>query len=170
MQSNFGRLCVGMGAVLALAAGQAQAGRQPRPGDGCPSSWPSCGSFSVWVTISPSTADDAASFTYAAGNLRSPFLPSGAESARSRPLRTREFLEQFPLDTLRMGGTLRVGGQVSGLVQSKGGLVTRVAVGDHIGQAEGRIIEITPTRIILVEIVPDSPDGYERPAALALNE
>ncbi|MGH8276670.1 MAG: pilus assembly protein PilP, partial [Steroidobacteraceae bacterium] len=39
------------------------------------------------------------------------------------------------------------------------------------GQAEGKITGITPGKISLVEIVPDSLGGYmERPAALALNE
>jgi type IV pilus assembly protein PilP len=46
-----------------------------------------------------------------------------------------------------------------------------VTAGEHMGQAEGRITEITPSKISLIEIVPDSLGGYmERPAALALNE
>jgi type IV pilus assembly protein PilP len=58
-----------------------------------------------------------------------------------------------------------------GLVQTKDGLVHRVTAGNHIGQAEGKITDITASKISLVEIVPDSVGGYmERPAALALNE
>jgi type IV pilus assembly protein PilP len=109
--------------------------------------------------------------------MRSPFMPSapgaGAGLAGVRPdqKRNREFLEQFSLDTLRMVGTLRLGGSMFGLVQTKDGLVHRVAVGEHLGQAEGKITEISPSKISLVEIVPDSLGGYmERPAALALNE
>jgi type IV pilus assembly protein PilP len=116
-------------------------------------------------------------FVYAAADLRSPFLPSspgsGAGLAGVRPdqKRNREFLEQYSLDTLRMVGTLRLGGSIFGLVQTKDGLVHRVSAGNHIGQAEGKIIEISPSKISLVEIVPDSLGGYmERPAALALNE
>jgi type IV pilus assembly protein PilP len=116
-------------------------------------------------------------FTYAAADLRSPFLPSspgsGAGLAGVRPdqKRNREFLEQYSLDTLKMVGTLRLGSSIYGLVQTKDGLVHRVTTGNHIGQAEGKITEISPSKISVVEIVPDSLGGYmERPAALALNE
>jgi type IV pilus assembly protein PilP len=116
-------------------------------------------------------------FVYAAADLRSPFLPSspgsGAGLAGVRPdqKRNREFLEQYSLDTLKMVGTLRLGGSIYGLVQTKDGLVHRVTAGNHIGQAEGKITEISPSKISVVEIVPDSLGGYmERPAALALNE
>ncbi|MBV9345050.1 MAG: pilus assembly protein PilP [Gammaproteobacteria bacterium] len=116
-------------------------------------------------------------FVYSASDLRSPFLPSspgsGAGLAGVRPdqKRNREFLEQYSLDTLKMVGTLRLGGSIYGLVQTKDGLVHRVTAGNHIGQAEGKITEISPSKISLVEIVPDSLGGYmERPAALALNE
>jgi len=116
-------------------------------------------------------------FVYADSEMRSPFMPSapgaGAGLAGVRPdqKRNREFLEQFSLDTLKMVGTLRLGGSMFGLVQTKDGLVHRVSVGEHLGQAEGKITEITPSKISLVEIVPDSLGGYmERPAALGLNE
>ncbi|MDE2138158.1 MAG: pilus assembly protein PilP [Gammaproteobacteria bacterium] len=116
-------------------------------------------------------------FVYADSEMRSPFMPSapgaGAGLAGVRPdqKRNREFLEQFSLDTLKMVGTLRLGGSMYGLVQTKDGLVHRVAVGEHMGQAEGKITEITPSKITLIEIVPDSLGGYmERPAGLALNE
>jgi type IV pilus assembly protein PilP len=116
-------------------------------------------------------------FVYAASDLRSPFLPSspgsGAGLAGVRPdqKRNREFLEQYSLDTLKMVGTLRLAGQMFGLVETKDGLVHRVSIGNHMGQAEGKIIEILPSKISLIEIVPDSLGGYmERPAALALNE
>jgi type IV pilus assembly protein PilP len=116
-------------------------------------------------------------FVYSAADLRSPFLPSspgsGAGLAGVRPdsKRSREFLEQYSLDTLKMVGTLKLGGQMYGLVETKDGLVHRVTTGNHMGQAEGRITEITPSKISLIEIVPDSLGGYmERQAALGLNE
>jgi len=116
-------------------------------------------------------------FVYAASDMRSPFVPSspgsGAGLAGVRPdsKRNREFLEQYSLDTLKMVGTLRLGGQMFGLVETKDGLVHRVTTGNHMGQAEGRITDITPSKISLIEIVPDSLGGYmERPAALGLNE
>jgi type IV pilus assembly protein PilP len=113
-------------------------------------------------------------FVYSAQNLRSPFLPGSAGGGEAGPRpdskRNREFLEQFSLDTLRMVGTLRLGGTTYGLVQTRDGLVHRVVPGNYMGQADGKIIEITPTKISLIELVPDGLGNYiERPAALALN-
>jgi type IV pilus assembly protein PilP len=109
--------------------------------------------------------------------MRSPFLPSspgsgsGLAGVRPDQKRNREFLEQFSLDTLKMVGTLKLEGRVFGLVRTKDGLVHRVTVGNYLGQADGKITDITPSKISLVEIVPDGLGGYmERPAGLALNE
>jgi type IV pilus assembly protein PilP len=116
-------------------------------------------------------------FTYAAATLRSPFVAGMPASATAttgvRPdqNRPREFLEQFSLDTLKMVGTLRLGGRTYGLVQTRDGLVHRVLPGNHLGQADGRITGIEEGRIALIEIVPDGMGGFiERPAALALSE
>jgi type IV pilus assembly protein PilP len=117
------------------------------------------------------------SFIYDAKSLRSPFVPggqsgmAGLSSVRPDSKRNREFLEQFSLDTLRMVGTLKLGGHIYALVETKDGLVHRVTEGNYLGQREGRITEISPSKVNLVEIVPDGLGGYmERPAALALNE
>ena len=118
----------------------------------------------------------AQTFVYADTQMRSPFMPGGtggANAAGVRPdaKRNREFLEQFSLDTLKMVGTLKLGGQTYGLIETKDGLVHRVLPGNYMGQAEGKITEITPSKITVREIVPDGLGGYiERPAALALNE
>ena len=114
-------------------------------------------------------------YTYTDQEMRSPFVPggSGALSAGLRPdsKRNREFLEQFSLDTLKMVGTLNLGGNRYGLVATKDGRVHRVVVGEHIGTNDGKITDITPSKIALVEIIPDGLGGYiERPAALGLNE
>ena len=116
-------------------------------------------------------------FVYAATSMRSPFIPGGNSGGANGPglrpdsKRNREFLEQFSLDTLKMVGTLKLGGRMYGLVQTKDGLVHRVSDGNFMGQADGKITEITPAKITLTEIVPDGLGGYmERPAALGLNE
>lgn len=118
-------------------------------------------------------------FLYSASDLRSPFLPGvpggsradGGPAVRPDQKRNREFLESYSLDTLRMVGTLKLGGQEFGLVKTKEGLVHRVLPGNHIGQNEGKVITVASSKITLVEIVPDGLGGYaERPAALALNE
>lgn len=114
-------------------------------------------------------------YVYADQELRSPFVPggSGGAGANLRPdsHRNREYLEQFSLDTLKMVGTLNLGGGHFGLVQTKDGRVHRVVIGEHIGTNDGKITDISASKIALVEIIPDGLGGYiERPAALALNE
>jgi type IV pilus assembly protein PilP len=113
-------------------------------------------------------------YVYGDKMLRSPFVPGGAgagSSIRPDSHRNREFLEQFALDTLKMVGTLNLGGKYYGLVLARDGRVHRVVVGDHMGQNEGQITEVAPSKISLTEIVPDGLGGYiERPAALALNQ
>lgn len=117
------------------------------------------------------------SFAYNASSMRSPFVPSApvrndvANSIRPDIKRPREFLEQVPLDTLHMVGTLDLKGRSYALVQGKDGLVHRIAPGNYMGQNDGRVLSVTSTRISLIEIVPDGVGGYiERPAALALSE
>jgi type IV pilus assembly protein PilP len=113
------------------------------------------------------------SHEYMMADRRSPFLqslagenPSGPRPDSARP---REYLEQFPLDTLKMVGTLRLGAGNYGLVQTKDGLIHRVLPGNHLGQNDGRVMSVNDAKIVLVEIVPDGLGGYlERPAALAL--
>ena len=116
-------------------------------------------------------------YTYAATTMRSPFVAGMPASANANSVvrpdqnRPREFLEQFSLDTLKMVGTLRLGGRTYGLVQTRDGLVHRVLPGNHLGQADGRITGIEEGKISLTEIVPDGMGGFiERPAALALSE
>ena len=116
-------------------------------------------------------------FAYNAASMRSPFVPTPparsdlAAGVRPDVKRPREFLEQFPLDTMRMVGTLALQGRNYGLVQCKDGLVHRVLPGNFVGQNDGKIVGIAPTKISIIEIVPDGLGGYiERPAALALTE
>jgi len=120
-------------------------------------------------------------FTYIADaeGVRSPFVPDTPQVATSgagggiRPDadRSREFLEGFPLDTLRMVGTLNIGGTTYGLVQTSDGLIHRVVPGNYMGQNDGRINEISDSEIALVEIISDGIGGYiERDAAISLSD
>lgn len=113
-------------------------------------------------------------FAYSASSLRSPFQPlspnlANGSGVRPSVRRNREFLEGFSLDTLKMVGTFKVGNNFYGLVQSKDGLVHKVQPGNYIGQNDGKVTEITGSKISVVEIIPDGLGGYiERPASLAL--
>jgi len=119
----------------------------------------------------------AATFAYEPGDRRSPFVAEQQRRVNNNPNavegpdpnRTREFLEQFPLDTMHMVGTLSDKRASYGLVQTADGLVHRVTVGNHLGQNYGKITAITDSEIRLQEIISDGLGGYlERPAKIAL--
>ncbi len=118
-------------------------------------------------------------FTYVADNdgLRSPFVPdlpqrapgAGAGGTSPDADRSREFLEQYPLDSMRMVGTLQLGKVNYGLVQDSAGLIHRVVPGNYMGQNDGRIVNIDESGIELVEIISDGIGGYlEREAGIGL--
>ncbi|XID75150.1 pilus assembly protein PilP [Alkanindiges sp. WGS2144] len=121
------------------------------------------------------------SFAYAAQQLRSPFIPpSLAMELRimagkkimpdlSRP---PQFLEQFPIEALVMKGTLRrTNGSLYALIQAPEGGVVRVEKGNYMGKNYGRIIDISPSQITVVEIVPNGRDGFvERPRTLVMSD
>ena len=120
-------------------------------------------------------------FSYMADaeGVRSPFVPDTPQVATSgagggiRPDsdRSREFLEGFPLDTLRMVGTLNIAATTYGLVQTSDGLIHRVVPGNYMGQNDGRITDISDSEIELVEIISDGIGGYiERDAAISLSD
>ena len=119
-------------------------------------------------------------FTYVADaqSVRSPFVPdtpqaTGNSVGGTRPdaSRSREFLEGFPLDTLRMVGTLDISDTVYALMQSSDGLIHRVVPGNYMGQNDGRIIGISESEVELVEIISDGIGGYiERDASISLSD
>jgi type IV pilus assembly protein PilP len=110
-------------------------------------------------------------------NVRSPFQPDrlneAPRTAGPKPARNRnkEYLEQFPLDTLAMVGTLDRQGRTFGLVQTTDGMVHRVIAGNYVGQNDGQILGIDGAGIELEEIVPDGIGGfYKRPAEIGLKD
>jgi type IV pilus assembly protein PilP len=84
--------------------------------------------------------------------------------------RRREPLESYPLDTLKMVGTLEKPGLVFALLQADK-VVFQAKVGNYVGQNFGMITKITDTGVELKEIVQDaSGDWVERQAKLELQE
>lgn len=118
------------------------------------------------------------SFVYDAGGRRSPFVPSAPERLAGQAAgigpdqdRPREFLEQEPLDSLTMVGTLRNRSGDFGLILDSQGRVHRVTIGNYMGQNHGKIISITDSEILLDEIVADSLGGYvSRAASIGLSD
>ena len=115
-------------------------------------------------------------FTYIAEGRRDPFAkaPSARASGPGGGVmpdlkRNREPLEEFPLDALRMVGTLSIRGQQFALIRAPDAVVHRITVGNYMGQNYGKVMGITDAEISLKEIVPDGFGGYiERPATLVL--
>jgi len=117
-------------------------------------------------------------FEYAAQDLRDPFSDPTEERASAvgsgpspDPDRRKELLETFPLDGLRMVGTLDIEGNSWGLVQDPEAVIHRVKTDNYMGQNDGRIVQVLPDRIDLVELVPDGAGGWmERRSSIALNQ
>lgn len=84
--------------------------------------------------------------------------------------RRREALESYPLDTLRMVGTLQKPGINYALILADK-TVFHLKVGNYVGQNFGMITNITETAVELKEIVQDaSGEWVERQAKLELQE
>jgi len=85
--------------------------------------------------------------------------------------RNREELESYPLDGLRMMGTLEKDEQYWGIVRDPDAIIHRVQVGNYIGQNHGKITHISEDKIEILEIIPDGRGGWEeRAAEIALAE
>lgn len=108
-------------------------------------------------------------FAFSAGMLRSPFqppikitVPPPDQDTVSPPEtdRPREFLEQFPVDRLKMVGTLAREEELYALVEDGDGGVHRVQPGDYMGEDHGQIEEITETEILLSEVISNGVGGW----------
>lgn len=118
-------------------------------------------------------------FAYNAYDLTDPFKPRKIEPPKSAAKgglqpdfnRPREALEAFPLENLKMVGTLQQKQQVFALVKAPDSSLYRVTSGNYLGQNFGRIVGITETDIKLKEIVQDSGGNWEeKDQALLLQE
>ncbi|MGD2007797.1 MAG: pilus assembly protein PilP [Cellvibrionales bacterium] len=119
-------------------------------------------------------------FAYAATAQRAPFdrpvevrqvTRLNARSAiRPDPNRTREFLEQFTLDSLQMVGRLERGGSDWTLIRDPQGGIHRVQPGNYLGRDHGKITGMGDAFVAVVEIVSDgTSEGWvERPRTIEL--
>lgn len=84
--------------------------------------------------------------------------------------RRREVLEDYPLDTVKMVGTLQKPGLSYALLQVDKA-VYQIKVGNYVGQNFGMVTKVTETEVELKEIVQDaSGEWIERQAKLELQE
>lgn len=122
-----------------------------------------------------------ATFVFDPEGLRNPFKPSvnQEEPIEAKTysgispdfVRGREELESFSLDTLRMVGTVELGGVLWGLLKAGDQTIHRVKAGNFIGKNHGKVSRIVNNKIELTEIISDGPGAWrERQASLALME
>jgi len=84
--------------------------------------------------------------------------------------RRKEPLEDFPLDTIAMVGSLIREGKPVALV-TVGKLLYQIRPGEYMGQSYGRVTKITETELTLREIVQDATGEWvERMTSLQLQE
>jgi type IV pilus assembly protein PilP len=119
-------------------------------------------------------------YAYGAKDQVDPFSPNKllAELAKSAAAsadpnkpdlqRPRELLETFPLDTMRMVGTMATGGANYALVQVDRSLY-RVKAGERIGQNFGVVTHVSDDAVNIREVVQDAAGEWvERLAKLEL--
>lgn len=123
-------------------------------------------------------------FVYEANGLVEPFHPdklevvyakgksASANSGIKAPdmNRRREVLESYPLDTIKMVGTLQNKGHTFAVLQIDGN-VHHAKIGNYIGTNFGMVAQIKETEVQIREIVQDaSGEWVERDAKLELLE
>ncbi|MGQ4661503.1 pilus assembly protein PilP [Lysobacter sp. F6437] len=176
MPARVPRLLVGTLVVLAVAG--CSRGVTSTPGDA-----PNLETWVAEVKARPAPPLDPLpvmqqfeTFEYAAQGLRDPFSNaftdrSNGSGPRPDSDRRKQTLEQFPLDSLDMVGTLGDGGSIVALVMAPDKVTYRVRPGAYMGQSDGRVTDVLEDRIELVELVPDGAGGWlERPATVALED
>lgn len=108
-------------------------------------------------------------FSYNALDLTDPFKPRKIEPPRTATAggiqpdfnRRREPLEAYPLENLKMVGTLQQKKDIYALVKTPDNNLFRVKPGNYLGQNFGRITGISESNIKLKEIIQDSSGSWE---------
>lgn len=85
--------------------------------------------------------------------------------------RRKELLEQYPLDSLQMLGTLSLDNELWAIVSDPDNIVHRVKAGNYLGQNFGKIVDVQEDQLSLRELVVDGLGDWQvREASLVLAE
>jgi len=119
-------------------------------------------------------------FEYAAFDLIDPFVPRKIEAPKAsnvpgalQPPKDHRPgpLEAFPLENLKMVGTLQQKKDIFALIKTPDNNLYRVKPGDYMGQHFGRIVAIDEAAVKLKELVQDSGNEWkEEERTLLLQE
>lgn len=117
-------------------------------------------------------------YAYTATNLTDPFSrgnlvqrkPTTGGGGLQPPIdRRKEPLEQYPLDSLRMVGTLTRGEASWAVIHAPDGTIHRAGEGNYLGQNYGKIVAVADEKLDITEIV-QGPGGnwVERATTIAI--
>ena len=123
-------------------------------------------------------------FLYKDNDRRDPFtdtvvtdeatIASTDDSIKPPTNHRKEALEAFPLDSLRMIGTLQRDDTLWAIVKIQNnpdGGIHRIVTGNYLGQNYGRVVGVSEEQINLIEVIPNGLGGWrEREASIALSE
>jgi len=120
-------------------------------------------------------------FSYTAYDLTDPFKPRQIQPPKPEniagtikapdPNRRKEPLEAYPLENLKMVGTLQQKKEIYAVVRTPDNRLFRVKPGNFLGQNFGRITTISESAIKLKELVQDSGGEWkEEERSLLLQE
>ena len=86
--------------------------------------------------------------------------------------RPKELLEDFSIEALSMVGTIsKPNDTLFALIRDNRAGIHRVSEGNYIGRNHGKVMTIKPTKIDIVELIPDGQDGWvERPRSMVLRD
>jgi type IV pilus assembly protein PilP len=111
---------------------------------------------------------------------RDPFGPSLEEkqqalaSGNSGPQpdkHPKEPLESYPLDSLKMVGTIGSGGSMEALIKDPDSVIHRVHTNNYLGQNSGKIVGVAEDHIELMELIPNGTGGWmQHQQTVALGE
>ena len=115
-------------------------------------------------------------FTYNAFDLPDPFKPrklstGGGGGMQPDLNRSKDPLEAFSLETLKMVGMVSKQGVIHAVIRTPDKAIYHVRKGNYVGQNFGLITQISDSEVSLREIVQDSAgDWSERTSTLILQE
>lgn len=120
-------------------------------------------------------------FQYAASEAGNPFSLTNVILMKKEILeeqpplpdenRRREPLERFPLDGLKMVGTLVRGGQTWAVIRAPDQTIHRLTLGHYMGKHSGKILSVTESQVVIEETVKsDRGRWVKRKASINLAE
>jgi type IV pilus assembly protein PilP len=120
--------------------------------------------------------------SYKSAQSRSPFSAPRPEAVQEKyaqiqdclspdPARRKEPLEKYALDNLKMRGTLGDENDIWALIEASDKTLHRISKNNYIGLFHGRVINVDPAQVELLELIPDGAGCWkERTTVLPMAE